>query len=320
MTKDRISTFPWCLFLFILFGSNYLNANEFSDIQPLAKHSLLLDIDTQQGLTVAVGERGHILYSTNYKDWVQASVPTHQLLTAVYLQDSQTGWAVGHHGLILKTTDGAKNWRQVAYTQDEAPLLDIIFINSTTGFAVGAYGAFYITHDAGETWNKKYFNDSLDFDFHLNAIAAIDKNRLYIVGESGHIFRSDNAGESWQLLSSPYDGSFFGVLPVSYDELYVFGLRGNLYKSHDAGLVWEKVNTETNALLSGAIQLKEKSIIVTSLADKFFVKHSKRNDFIDLTSPGRDAITSLVNIGELLILVGKTGIHYLQIKNFESSE
>src|SRR5690606_23612359 len=69
---------------------------------PLAVTSLLLDVTHAGKRLVAVGDRGHILFSEDAgRNWVQARVPSRQLLTAVYFVDDKHGWAVGHDAQIL---------------------------------------------------------------------------------------------------------------------------------------------------------------------------------------------------------------------------
>ncbi|MCP4657928.1 MAG: hypothetical protein GY856_21175, partial [bacterium] len=73
---------------------------------PLAWRSLLLDGVAVGGLMVAVGERGHVLLSTDQgTKWHQAEVPTRATLTGVYFHDERNGWAVGHDAVILRTRD-----------------------------------------------------------------------------------------------------------------------------------------------------------------------------------------------------------------------
>jgi photosystem II stability/assembly factor-like uncharacterized protein len=73
--------------------------------------SLLQDIARVGDNLVAVGERGHIAYSNdNGKTWQQADVPTRAMLNAVFFVTPEQGWAVGHDGLVLNTTDGGKTW------------------------------------------------------------------------------------------------------------------------------------------------------------------------------------------------------------------
>ena len=67
-------------FLLLVLASSSSAETAFTDSPalkyPLVEKSLLLDIESKEGLTVTVGERGHILWTTDHKDWVQADVPT----------------------------------------------------------------------------------------------------------------------------------------------------------------------------------------------------------------------------------------------------
>jgi photosystem II stability/assembly factor-like uncharacterized protein len=73
--------------------------------------SLLQDIARAGDRLVVVGERGHIAYSNdNGKSWQQADDPTRAMLNAVFFISPEEGWAVGHDGLVLHSTDGGQNW------------------------------------------------------------------------------------------------------------------------------------------------------------------------------------------------------------------
>ena len=136
---------------------------------PLAIESLLLDGAAAGSRLVVVGERGHILVSTDGgASWSQAEVPTRVLLTAVHMHDERTGWAVGHDAVILRTRDGGESWTTVHRApEEELPLLDVWFRDERNGFAVGAYGYFLATADGGDTWTARAVSED---DFHLNAL------------------------------------------------------------------------------------------------------------------------------------------------------
>jgi photosystem II stability/assembly factor-like uncharacterized protein len=73
--------------------------------------SMMLDIAAAGDHLVAVGERGHILYSgDNGETWVQAQVPVSTMLTRVFFISSELGWAVGHDGNVLVSRNGGVNW------------------------------------------------------------------------------------------------------------------------------------------------------------------------------------------------------------------
>jgi photosystem II stability/assembly factor-like uncharacterized protein len=129
---------------------------------PKAAKGLMIDVVHAGKRLVAVGDRGHILYSDDQgSTWTQAKVPTRQLLTAVYFVDDQHGWAVGHDAQILSSSDGGATWtQQYQDLKRESPLLDIWFKDASHGLAVGAYGALIETTDGGKTWED--VSDRLD--------------------------------------------------------------------------------------------------------------------------------------------------------------
>ena len=173
---------------------------------PKAAKGLMIDVVHAGSRLVAVGDRGHILYSDDQgSTWTQAKVPTRQLLTAVFFVDDKHGWAVGHDAQILASVDGGATWtQQYQDLKREAPLLDIWFNDASHGLAVGAYGALIETTDGGKTWAD--VSDRLDNEdqYHLNAIAHIKDAGLFIVGEQGSMFRSSDDGQTWEKLEGQY--------------------------------------------------------------------------------------------------------------------
>ena len=220
-------------------------------VAPLAIRSLLLDGAAAGSRLVVVGERGHVLVSTEGgARWRQAKVPIRALLTAIHMHDERTGWAVGHDAAILRTGDGGETWTLVHRAPEkELPLLDVWFRDGKTGFAVGAYGYFLATRDGGDTWKEHSVGKD---DFHLNALVPAGARRLYIAAEAGVVYRSDDSGETWRELPSPYSGSWFAGLAFGEDELLLAGLRGHLFRSEDGGESWARVPTGINATLTGA--------------------------------------------------------------------
>lgn len=276
----------------------------------LAPKSLLLDacaVATEGGaLWVAVGERGHILTSTDRgTTWTQAAVPTRALLTGVWFHDARLGWAVGHDETILRTTDGGASW-QLAHSDPEAerPLLDVWFADAERGIAIGAYGALLVTADGGTTWDERPLSPD---DYHLNAIAAAPDGTLYVAGEAGHLYRSDDRGESWRELTAPYEGSFFGVRPLAGGGLLAFGLRGHLFRSEDRGESWLPVETATEATLMDAIELDGGRVAVAGLAGALLESDDGGRSFRSETLPDRKANVALLADGAAIVLFGEGG-------------
>ncbi len=306
-----------------------------SIIAPLASQSLLVDLARAGNRLFAAGERGHVLYSTDDgKSWQQVQVPGSANLTAIYFADERHGWAVGHAEMILRTEDGGDHWERVHFApENQQPLLDIWFADVERGIAVGAYGAFYASSDGGRTWTAMPFKpegmpgaapvepgDEHDegfeagYDFHLNAIAQAADGGLYLAAEAGRLFRSDDVGQSWQELPSPYDGSFYGVLPLDGPALLAFGLRGHLYRSEDRGQHWTPIDTGTVALLNSAVRVDANTVVIVGMAGTVLVSRDGGSTF-SLTRLGdRKAISAvLARADGQLITAGEDGVRRLAV-------
>ncbi|MBU0522261.1 MAG: hypothetical protein KKC24_03535 [Gammaproteobacteria bacterium] len=282
-----------------------------------ASKSLMLDVVHVGKRLVAVGDRGHILYSDDQgATWTQAKVPTRQLLTSVFFADDQHGWAVGHDAQILASEDGGATWtKQFEDLKRESPLLDVWFQDVNSGFAVGAYGALLTTTDGGKHWEDA--SDRLDNEdqYHLNGIAAIKDAGLFIVGEQGSMFRSADWGQTWEKLEGPYEGSLFGVIGTAQaNTLLAYGLRGNLFRSTDFGTTWEPVELKATrgALefgLSGATLLDDGSIVIVGNGGSVIRSNDNGETFSVFNRPDRISVSAVTAAGNgNLILAGQGGV------------
>jgi len=284
---------------------------------PLVARSLFLDGDAIGDHMVVVGERGHILVSRDAgASWTQAEVPTRATLTGVSLYDLTRGWAVGHDAIILRTRDGGLSWEIVhAAPEEERPLLDVWFENAEHGVAVGAYGYFLETRDGGDTWQPREISDN---DYHLNHIAAASSRRLYIAAEAGTVYRSDDAGGSWEELTSPYEGSFFGTLPVGEQQVYLYGLRGHLFHSDDAGVTWRPIGTGTGSLLTGGIRMPGKGVLFTGMGGTVLLGGTEGRGVRTLQRADRLGIAGALDAGDgAIVIFGEFGVKRLTASQLE---
>ena len=307
-----------------------------SIIAPLAVKSLLIDLARAGPRVFAVGERGHVLYSTDEgRSWTQVQVPGSASLNAVYFHDAKHGWAVGHAEMILRTADGGDHWERVHFEPDnQQPLLDVLFTDLDHGLAVGAYGVIYSSADGGAVWSQVPFEPvpladaeatptdpedmeaevDLGFEFHLNAIARGPDRRLYLGAEAGRLFRSDDDGASWRELPSPYDGSFYGILPLDGDVLLTFGLRGHLFRSEDGGMKWTEIPTGTISLLTSGARIDANTIVISGMAGVLLVSRDGGHVFTLSQQDNRKAISAVLPSGDgELVVAGEGGVHRLPL-------
>lgn len=229
-----------------------------------ALQAVLQDVTRAGDRLVAVGERGVVLISDdNGVLWKQASVPVSSTLTAVQFLDAQEGWAVGHAGVVLHTTDSGQNWslqldgqraaalelaaaeacgepsrigaaKRLVTEGADKPLLALHFSDALQGLVVGAYGLAMATEDGGRTWRSAMGQLPNPRGLHLYALAQQGQT-LFVVGEQGLLLRSRNAGQSFETLPSPYEGSLFAAALLPNGRLMLGGLRGHLFSSDDQG-------------------------------------------------------------------------------------
>ena len=255
----------------------------------LAVRSPLVGIARAGERLVAVGQRGHIVYSDDAgQHWEQARVPLSSDLSAVFFPSPTQGWAVGNDGVVLHSSDAGATWskqldgrqigdllirhysalaaaqpgsehwpllvaqgRRLAAEGADKPLLDVWFADDKLGYVVGVFNLILRTEDGGQSWTP--FQDRIDNPqgFHLNAIASTGDG-LYIAGEQGLLLKWEEGRQRFTALHTPYQGSFFGVIGKPA-EVIVYGLRGNVLRSTDGGEHWSPLNSGPQASITAAI-------------------------------------------------------------------
>jgi len=275
---------------------------------------LQLDVTHAGNRLISVGDRGSVLYSDDQgRHWQPSpTVPSQQLLTALYFVDADHGWTVGHDAQILATQDGGVHWTlQFEDPGRQAPLLDVWFQDREHGLAVGAYGALLQTDDGGAHWQDR--SDTLDNpeQLHLNAIAAVKSGGLFIVGEAGSLFRSTDQGRSWQRLPLDYDGSLFGILATAQaNTLLVYGLRGHLYRSADNGDSWQTISLPgAPPSLSGGSVQADGSLVLVGDAGSVLRSTDDGRTFSLIQRADRLAQAGVTGTADgALVLVGQGGV------------
>lgn len=276
---------------------------------PVAPGLLLLDGVAAGPNLVVVGERGSILHSPDRgHSWQSASCPVATTLTGVtFSGGSSHGWVVGHDAVILATSDAGLTWQkqwQGANLQDS--FLDVLAIDAQHVIAVGAYGLFAATDDGGKTWVRRKI---IDEDYHLNRITRGPGGTLYLAGEHGTLLRSGNAGATWEHIDAPYDGSFYGILPLDARTLVAYGLRGRIFRSEDDGATWTPVANDQRVLLATALRLADGHIVFAGQSRGWFISRDGGRTVTPWTAPSIAAVAELLELpdGSLLAL-GEAGV------------
>jgi len=358
-TRSSVSSLVVFILAGVLFTGNTLAQDTL--IRPAlasdkAHQSLLLAITTAGERLVAVGERGHIVYRDPDQEWQQAQVPVIAHLTEVDFPTPQLGFAVGHEGMILRSTDAGESWELIhhelvagperaaakipeleaaleeaeevgdlmdiemlemelddlyflAEAEEVPPLLDVHFVSSQLGFAIGGYNLFLVTEDGGDTWMDRKAALPNPDEYHNNAIARDANGRLFIAGERGRIYRSDDQGLSWEDISPRYEGSFFGLFTTRDGLLVATGLRGNLFISRDAGESWEQPENRAEQTLNGGLLMEDGQLLIVGQNGEYLLGNSDR--LTRHTLPGRHSLQSVASQQGEYFAVGRGGVHKL---------
>jgi photosystem II stability/assembly factor-like uncharacterized protein len=271
---------------------------------PLASRTLLNGLANAGDRVVAVGQRGHIVWSDDSgRNWRQADVPVSSDLVAVTFANVTTGWAVGHDGVVLRSTDGGQSWTtqldgrrvgemMVRYYQREAaalaaddpkragllvdearrfeaqgaenPFLDVWFRDASEGFVVGAFGLVLHTNDGGITWEPWLHAVDNPKGLHLYAVRGIGAD-IYIAGEQGLLLKLERGDTRFRALELPYKGTLFGVTGNARSVI-AYGLRGTVLRSVDAGRSWQQTPTGLQVGLTAGTRQDDGRIVLVSQA------------------------------------------------------
>lgn len=264
---------------------------------------------------VAVGQRGQIVLSDDGgARWRQAQVPVSSDLTAVCFAGERKGWAVGHDGVVLATTDGGLNWtlqldghqanellvrtlqqRQQAQPQaaelksllDEArryqaqgadkPFLDVRFSDENQGWIVGAYNLIFRTTDGGAHWEPWFDRTDNPKLLNLHAV-ALAGDETYVVGEGGLVLRLDASAQRFVARPTPYKGSFLGAVGSPAGVL-VFGLRGHAFASEAGGNGWQKVEAGLPATIVAGTALPDGALLLADAGGRVVLGNPAGRDF-----------------------------------------
>jgi photosystem II stability/assembly factor-like uncharacterized protein len=261
----------------------------------LGAYSVLMSVTHLEDKLIAVGERGLILCSDDEgKSWRQLPSPVSVTLTGVSFFDDENGYAIGHGGIVLRTTNSGDAWKvqlngqqlaekllqQAEESKDEEsirqaklliadgpdkPFLDLLVLGRDHLVVVGAYGFAFESIDGGQSWTS--WMDRIDnpFGLHLYSIRK-QGERILIAGEQGFVALSVDDGETFETIETSYEGSFFTAQLLGQDEIVLAGLRGNTLVSEDNGLHWKDIKNPISSSIMASFIHSDGQVIMANQA------------------------------------------------------
>lgn len=299
---------------------------------------------------VAVGERGIALWSDDAgRSWHQSRTPVSVTLTAVSFVDARTGWAVGHGAVILHSSDGGNTWKRqfdgndlaraaserlvqgegakpasqgapdpslaatklLAEAIADKPILDVNFVDAKTGYAVGAYGLLLRTQDGGTTWQLATQKLGNPKALHLNTVRTRGQTVL-IAGEQGTAYLSNDGGDTFRSLATPYQGSYFAAAILPSGGLALSGLRGNLLVSANSDMAWTAVKLPTDTGLTVLRLAGNGELRVGAQSGQIFTYRTADNVVQEWTRRGSPMMAALLEVQDgAIVTSGLRGVDRL---------
>lgn len=274
----------------------------------------------------AVGDYGLVLWRDNPVDtWQQAAVETSVMLTAVDFADAENGWAVGHHGVIIHTTDGGKTWQRQLTGFDLIKLEQDFYTNQITELEAELAAAEEAEADAMTLDDLTFALDDAIFLLEnaeraeaegptkpLLDVFAIDAETILVSGAYGTMLRSVDGGTTWEVISNRVenpDGYHLNVMVADEDYLYLAGEAGLLYRTGDAGDTWETLNSPYNGSFFGSHIDNENNYWVYGLRGNVFRSADQGESFEEVESGTAVNLSGgALDADGSTILVGQSGV------------
>lgn len=304
----------------------------------LAKHAPVYALARAGERLIAAGVRGHILVSDDAgKTWRQSMVPVSVDLVGLSFPLAEQGWAVGHGGVVLHSADGGMTWqRQLAglesaraaeayYTAATStpaaasaleqekqllsvprgqPFLDVYFENSEVGFVVGTFNRIFKTEDGGKTWLP--WMDRVDNPEQLNFSSIRGRgDRVFLTGEKGKVWKLDRTLQRFVGVSTPYNGTLFGLQIGDENSVLAFGMRGALYRSGDDGAHWERLPVDGSvAGITSSVELPDHRIVLVDQAGEIRLGDHQSKTFLKVKLPRSMPLYAVTATGKTQVVLG----------------
>ncbi len=156
-------------------------------------------------------------------------------VSALAVDPSNAGIVFAAVGDLYRSTDGGATWITV-YTRGldgEPTAVTVDFRDGNRVYAGTGDGYFLRSVDGGESWTTRYTGTP-----YVNAITVSPTSGSILLCGGG-VYRSDDDGNSWAVLTDRYDSYSMTVLPTTPETILLGDAGGSgIQKSTDGGKTW----------------------------------------------------------------------------------
>lgn len=157
---------------------------------------------------------------------------------------------------VLRSLDNGLTWSsaRLSAAGHTGPLAigktsDIVY--SSVGISdENSFGGIYRSEDNGVTWMKTNFPDTIGV-----SVIAVNGHDDVFAGTGFGLFRSTNAGQSWQLLDVGFVidyGPLIDAIAIDYDnrDIFIAIRNSGVYRSSDNGESWQKTGLSNTSVVT----------------------------------------------------------------------
>lgn len=258
--------------------------------------TVLLSVAEKDQVIFMAGERGVVFRSVQGSPWQQDNVPVSATFTRIRtLNNGLLGLA--HSGAVLRLADTTeRDWTVLLNGRDipgiyhqfiaseqlsdsdrqmleqevagfeqqgpDKPFLDAIELADGRVQLFGAYGLAFEMTSSEEGVAFQPISHRFENNPYMHFYSAVAYGgSIYVVGEQGTIYRSDDEGLHYTRIGSPYDGTFFGASEIEGD-LYIYGMKGNLFR-RTSSESWTPVAVDSEASITDMTVVKGEIYLLT---------------------------------------------------------
>jgi hypothetical protein len=178
--------------------------------------------------------------------------------------DHRMVWAGVEIDGVFRSLDSGDTWTHLK-TGLYDPDIHAVTIAATRPKRLYASTAreVFTSNNLGETWQPLDIREKWPLPYARGLMVKADDPGVLFAGcgetttgEKGHVLRTTNFGESWEILPLPTqpNATVWGLAthPANANRIVAFSLFGEVYVSEDAGASWRKIAREFGEIRAAA--------------------------------------------------------------------
>ena len=167
--------------------------------------------------------------------WQPVPLATRSNPLALSFTDANHGFLVGSNRLIMETEDGGVSWQERSLDlplEENFRLISIDF-QGDEGWIVGQPGLLLHSSDRGQSWSRLFLDTKLPGEPYL--VTALGPNQAELATNVGAVYRTADAGTSWQALVSDAAGAVRDLRRAPDGSYVSVSGLGNFFATWDPG-------------------------------------------------------------------------------------